>query len=139
MKQKSWRPLPLLVLLLAIGGCGSGSGLVNVQGRLTYKGQPVPSTYVLFCPEDGKRASRGMTDDDGSFTLANSRDDMGVFIGRHTVVLKYKVGAEEETHQTGPKASKELRDIIAKYADQKTSTLKYEVKHGGQTIDINLE
>jgi hypothetical protein len=130
--------LPLLALLLAIGGCG-GSGLVHVSGRLTYKGQPVPSTYVIFCPEDGKRISRGMTDDDGYFTLANSRDDMGVLIGSHTVVLKYHAGAEEETHRTAPKISTELKEIIAKYANQKTSTLKCEITHRGQTVDVQLD
>jgi hypothetical protein len=135
--HKLW-PLPLLALTLALGGCG-GSGLVNVKGRLTYKGQPVPSTYVLFCPEDGKRMSRGMTDDDGYFILANSRDDMGAFVGRHTVVLKYHVSAEEETHKIEPKASTELREIIARYADQHTSTLKYEITGSGQTVDIKLE
>src|SRR5262249_29531330 len=54
-------------LLFAGAGCG-GSDLVNASGRLTYKGQPVPSTYVTFAPqEEGKRASVGLTDSDGNF------------------------------------------------------------------------
>jgi len=44
-----------------------------VTGRLTYKGEPVPSTTVKFCPdEEGKRPSQGVTDDQGNFTLTNS-------------------------------------------------------------------
>src|SRR2546423_3463945 len=97
-----------LGLLLAASGCGGP--LVNVTGRLTYKGQPVPSTSVIFQPEEeGKRASRGVTDDNGHFMLTHSKSDVGALRGRHTVFLKYHVTTEEEIGHIAPKASKELR------------------------------
>src|SRR5262245_4564952 len=84
MKPRNRWDLPALVLLLAVSGCGGP--LVNASGRLTYKGQPVPSTLVTFWPqEEGKRASTGVTDDDGKFTLSYSRTEPGVLVGRHTV------------------------------------------------------
>ena len=43
--------LPLALALLVSAGCNR-SGLVKATGRLTYKGQPVPSTYLTFHPED---------------------------------------------------------------------------------------
>jgi hypothetical protein len=134
------RAFPALALAVALSGCGGGSELVNATGKLTFKGQPVPSTFVTFQPEqEGKRGSRGLTDDDGNFTLTQSMSEKGVFRGKHTVFLKYRVTAEEELGKAAPKASKELREAIARHADVRTSKLHVEVTHGGQHLEINLE
>jgi hypothetical protein len=122
-----------------MSGCG-GSGLVKVTGQLTYKGQPVPSTWVIFHPDgEGKRSSRGLTDDAGNFKLSNSQSEMGAGLGHYTVTLKYHVSAAEETKGTSPKANKDLREVIAKYGNIETSKLKYEITHGGQNIEIKLD
>src|SRR5262245_60743840 len=100
MKTRSCWHLLALGLFIAIGGCNRGPGLVTASGRLTHKGQPVPSTLVTFWPkEEGKRASTGVTDDDGNFTLSYSRQEPGVLVGEHTVFLTYSVSMEEELHQ----------------------------------------
>jgi hypothetical protein len=139
MTTRNRRPLGVLVLLLAAGGCNS-SGLVNATGRLTYKGQPVPSTYVIFQPdEDGVRSSQGLTDADGNFKLLSSTTASGVFPGHYTVVLKYYLSADEEVGKTPPKASRQLQAVLVKYGDPKTSPLKYEVKKGGQVFEIEIE
>ena len=139
MKTRTRWHLLAAALVVGAAGCG-GSGLVNASGRLTYKGQPVPSTLVTFWPaEEGKRASTGVTDDDGNFTLSYSRQEPGVLVGRHTVFLAYHVSIEEELGKVPPKASKELKAVIAKYGDPKTSNLHYEIKENGQRIEINLE
>jgi hypothetical protein len=135
--RKTW-PLAALALVLAAAGCGS-SRLVKVTGRLTYKGQPVPSTRVTFWPDEGGRRSTGVTDDNGYFSLKYSRTEQGVTRGRHTVYLTYEVSNEEELGQIAPKASKELKEVIARHGDLKTSKLHYEVKGNGQVIDINLD
>src|SRR5262245_16264315 len=136
-KRHRWL-VPALALLLAASGC-SGP-LVKATGRLTYKGQPVRSTYVKFCPEEeGKRMSMGLTDDDGNFKLSYSRQEEGVLRGKHTVILTYYVSVEEETHEVPPKASKELKVVIAKYGDVAKSLLHYEVTKNGQHFEIELE
>ena len=133
------RHIAPLLALLALGGCNR-SGLVNATGRLTYKGQPVPSTYVVFQPEDAtKRPSHGLTDDDGRFTLTNSKTLTGVYLGPTTVSLRYYVSVDEETGKSPPKASKEMKSVIAKYAESKTSKLHFEVKKDGDFFDIVLE
>src|SRR5262245_57849495 len=138
MNRRIPRHFLVLALLFSLGGCGR-SGLFNATGRLTYKGQPVPSTYVTFQPEEpGKRASHGLTDDNGNFKLSFSRTETGVLSGRHAVVLKYYVSADEELHKTPSKASKEMKEGIAKYGDAKTSPLHYEVTTNGQFFDIKL-
>jgi hypothetical protein len=95
---------------------------------------------VKFLPDtEGKRASQGLTDDQGNFTLTHSRSESGILPGRHTVFLQYHVSAEEEMHKIPPKASSEIRAVIAKYSTPKTSTLHYDITSSGQFIDIKLE
>src|SRR5262249_36309592 len=116
MKTPQRRLLLTLALLVGVSGCGSGVG--NATGRVTHKGQPVPCTVVTFwTEEEGKRASTGVTDDDGNFTLDYSRTEKGVLRGQHTVFLKYHMSMEEELGQIPPKASKELKAVIAKYGN----------------------
>src|SRR5947209_7760716 len=116
--------IPALALLLT-AGC-SRSELVTGTGRVTYKGQPVPNTYVTFLPEaEGKRSSHGLTDDRGTFSLTHSRSEAGVLRGRHTVFLRYRATAEEE--QNRARASEEMKSVLARYSDPKTSELHYEV------------
>ena len=125
------------LLLLGVGGCSSR--LVKVSGRLTYKGEPVPSTLVTFLPDNGSRASKGLTDDNGNFTLRYSREEVGATRGPCTVLLTYYVSNEEELGQIKPKASKELKAVIAKYGDPTKSPLHYEITKNGQFFEINLE
>ena len=125
-----------LALLPAAAGCGSP--LVTVTGRVTYKGEPVPSTLVTFMPDDGGRPSHAVTDDNGNFTLKYSRQEVGARRGKHTVFLTYHVSNEEELGQT-EKAPKELRAVIDSFGDPKTSPLHYDVTRNGQFIDIKLD
>ncbi|HJZ57151.1 MAG TPA: hypothetical protein VKE74_19430 [Gemmataceae bacterium] len=139
MKTRTGWHLLAVALILALSSC-RGPDLVGASGRLTYKGKPVPSTYVIFQPkEEGKRASTGLTDDDGNFTLDFSRQEKGVLRGEHSVSLRYYISVEEELHKIPPKASKELKAVIEKYGDPKTSGLNYEITRDGQFIEINLE
>src|SRR5438552_10024537 len=120
---------PLLTVALAVAlalGSGCGGPLVSATGRVTYKGEPVPSLLVQFWPVDGQRMSVANTDADGKFTLSYSRTEPGVLRGEHVVTLAYAPTEAEE--RSGAKVSKEVRAILAKCSDRKTSPLKYEVK-----------
>jgi hypothetical protein len=134
-RKSGW--VAALALVGVVGGC-SRSPLVSATGKLTCKGQPVPSTRVTFFPEDGSRRSTGVTGDDGKFTLRYSRTEEGVARGRHHVALQYDPSPEEELGKIKPKASRELQDVIAKYRDAKTSGLQFEITESGQQIDIVL-
>jgi hypothetical protein len=138
MNARTSRLLAALALLLLAGG-GCNSRLVQVSGRVTYKGQPVPSTIITFLPENGSRPSKGLTDDDGRFTLRYTRDKAGATRGPCTVFLTYHVSNEEELGEARPKASRELKAIIARYGDPEKSPLHYDISKSGQVIDINLE
>ena len=137
MNARTGRVVAALVLLAAASGCGGK--LVTVKGRVTYQGRPVPSTLVTFLPDDGGRRSQGLTDDNGNFTLHYSRDEVGVTRGKHTVFLAYHISNEEYVHEAEPKASKELKEVVAAYSDPKTSPLHYEVTANGQFFDLKLD
>jgi hypothetical protein len=137
MKARNAWFVAALPLIIAASGCGDG--LVIVKGRVTYQGQPVPSTQVTFLPDDGSRRSTGLTDENGNFTLRYSRQQPGVSCGKHTVLLNYVVGNAEYLGEAPAKASKELKAVISTYGDPKTSPLHYEVKSSGQFFDIKLD
>jgi hypothetical protein len=140
MSAKTGRRWTALALLLAaVCGCSNGLNLVSVSGRVTYQGKPVPSTLVTFHADDGSRGAKGVTDDEGNFKLRYSRQQSGIVPGSYTVVLSYVTSNEEETGVAPPKASKELREIISRYADPKKSKLHYEVTSSGQFIEVRLE
>jgi hypothetical protein len=129
--------VPALALIVAAAGCRGD--LVEATGRLTYKGEPVPSTRVYFQPEDGSRRSTGLTNDNGEFRLRFSSQESGVKPGSHTVYVKYEISGDEELHKIQPKASKELKAVIARYGEPKASPLHFEIKSGGQRFDIELK
>ncbi len=131
--RPTWRIA--LILLLAAGGC-SAPRIIPAGGRVTYKGQGVPSTLVTFIPDDGNRPSKAITDDQGNFKLLFSKSQEGVMRGKCTVVLRYEMSAEEETKMIPPKASREVKAVIAKYSDEKASPLHFDVEKPGQHIDI---
>jgi hypothetical protein len=140
MKRRNRLLVAACGLLLAAGGCNK-SDLVEASGRLTYKGQPVPSTYVFFHPaEEGQRSSQGLTDDEGNFKLTNSRTVTGVKRGPCTVTLRYYVSADEEMRKTPPKATRELQAVISKYADVNSAPKDWhvEITKGGQFFDLKI-
>jgi hypothetical protein len=127
-----------VALLLLTTGC-SGPKLMEVSGKVTYKGQPVPSTRVCFQPDSGSRPSIGITDDSGKFQMSYSRAQWGVTPGPHTVCLSYVVGADEERGRVPPKASREVKTVILRYGDPKKSSLHYDVNKNGEVFNIDLQ
>jgi hypothetical protein len=135
--RQTWAALAV-ALLVTVSGCG-GSRLVKVTGKVTYRGQPVPSTLVTFLPESGSRPSKGLTDDNGNFNLRYSRQEAGATRGACTVVLQYVPSNEEELGKIGPKASKELKEVIRRYQAPEKSSLHYEIARSGDHFEIALE
>jgi hypothetical protein len=130
------RYLFVLALLVTASGCAGSH--VPVTGRLTWKGKPVPNTQVTFQPDDGSRPSKGLTDENGNFTLRYSRQQAGATRRRCTVFLIYVPSNDEETGKK-PRAPRELTDMLRRYGDPKTSGLHYEIKNNKEHFDIDLE
>jgi hypothetical protein len=127
-----------VLVALTASGCGDPQFL-KVTGRVTYRGQPVPNTQLRFLPDNGERPCTGHTNDDGEFTVRYSKHQGGAPPGGYTVFLTYVPSNEEENHTAPPKASKELQKVIAKYADPKTTPLRFDLNKDGQVLEIALE
>ena len=85
----------LAIFSIAITGCGNDYKLAEVTGTITYDGKPVPKLRVGFSPEPvgGNHSvgpySKGVTDDQGRFTLKTRYDDKGAIAGKHKLSFEY--------------------------------------------------
>jgi hypothetical protein len=118
------------LLLFSCWGCGTSSGalpsLIPVNGKVTYKGQPLTKGTIRFEPDGYGRMATGTIQSDGTFVLSTLKKDDGVVAGLHKVSVS----------DTGPLSKKEL--IPKKYTDPGTSKLTAEVdsEHTEFTFDL---
>ncbi|MGE3821147.1 MAG: hypothetical protein AB7I30_17175 [Isosphaeraceae bacterium] len=78
--------LTLTTWLLA--GCGGEPGMTRVNGRVTYKGEPVPSGTVYFSPDEpGQRGAQGPLDSNGYYSLGTFQPGDGAYVGKHKVSI----------------------------------------------------
>jgi hypothetical protein len=95
MRQHRVRLFALAALVLfPCWGCGSGGGggaltnLVQVKGKVTYKGKPLTSGMIHFEPDGGfGRPATGKLQSDGSYALTTLKDGDGVVAGSHQVTV----------------------------------------------------
>jgi hypothetical protein len=118
---------------IALAGCGSGSGLVEVKGKVLYKAQPVSGATVTFQPSAGPLGI-AKTDANGQFTLTTGGRP-GVAPGEyHVSVNKMSSGATDMTSMTpddmrkmatsgGAKSASPKNELPEKYANPATSKL----------------
>jgi len=84
-----------VTFLIAIAGCGTGE-FAPVSGTVTYDGEPIPKLKVIFSPEPiGNNLtvgpySKGVTDENGRFTLKTRYKEPGAFIGNHRLSFEYQ-------------------------------------------------
>jgi hypothetical protein len=122
--------LPLAILAAALASAEARpdkTGTIN--GKVTYKGEPLPGGTVTFHPAKGKPIV-GKLQADGSFSVK------GVPVGPTRVAIE----TESVKPRPGapPKGGKYVA-IPAKYRSHMTSGLTCEVKAGNQTFDLVLE
>jgi hypothetical protein len=129
-----------LTIPLAVG-CGSGSGTVN--GKVTYKGQPLTMGTVTFMGTTGNPATAPINPD-GTYKAVKvplGQVKVGVAVPNTPAVPRgrtmdpSKFGGAKPPPEDGPKPVV----IPTKYSSPDTSELSYDVKKGDQTIDIDLK
>jgi hypothetical protein len=101
------RRLALLSVATLVLGCWGGNGLnlAKVQGKVTYKGQPIKNGTVFFMPDDSKGTigppAVGSITSDGSYIMSTESAGDGAIVGSHKVGI---TGLEEKPESTGPPA-----------------------------------
>lgn len=118
--------------LLVLVGCSRRPAdqpvIAPVSGTVTLDGRPLAKASVVFQSEKGV-LSFATTDADGRYELIYIRTDMGAGLGNNTVRIASKID--------GPVSPTWKDSIPAIY--NVDSTLRVEVKPGGNVFDFNLE
>lgn len=136
---------------LLLCGCGGGgesySGpLGTVSGQVQLNKKPVPAgTGVAFTAAKGNFVATAQTDAEGKYQL-KWKGDPNIPAGSYAVAV---TGAPAAGGTTDPDELMKMSQagtlpkvtdsIPAKYASPGTSELKYEVKEGANTYDIELK
>lgn len=133
-----WSGIFLFNLMCIIAtGCGGGSSdhpdLGTVTGSIVIDGNPLPSSMVVFSPENG-RSSMGITDGEGKYELTYVGETKGAKIGTHTISIT--TVQEDNSEESGGEAVNFKETIPAKYHTK--STLTEEVKAGDNVFDFEL-
>jgi hypothetical protein len=136
----------LLVLLLAISGCGrSRPPGGTVTGTVTYKGEPVPAGQVSFIAVDGKSAMAHL-DEEGNYEATD------VPLGKVSVTVTTPPPAAgiENAAKNAPKGKRfgvgnpivapgKIVSVPGKYSDPAKSGYSTTVTEGTQTFNIDLK
>lgn len=144
--------------ILLAGGCSGGKGVVN--GKVLYKGKPIPGGSVSFTSDKGDKEGvwSSPIEEDGSYTIR------GVPAGTAKITVETdsfrpalaSVGAQRggggvsaqfmkenlekmNPQMADPERAKRYVPIPAQYRDATKSNLTYEVKSGKQEHDIDLK
>jgi hypothetical protein len=135
MRKSHRRLLALVAAALAfLAGCEGGESLMPVRGKISYRGIPLRSGFVVFSADaergtDGPIAS-GSIDSDGTYSLKTGEKE-GIAPGWYRVT----VAAVADNRSEVP-----IELIPDKYRDPQLSGLHCQVKRGhDNVIDFDLE
>ncbi len=131
--------------LLLAAGCNSGSALDGetgtVQGKATYKGQPVPAgaSVVMIHKAKGYPAS-GVIGGDGSFTL-QMRGEPDILVGEYAVGISppATAAAGDDMAVTADSSSSAWTAVPVKYQTPETSGVAFTVAVGSNDFQLDLK
>jgi hypothetical protein len=140
LTRLGWRVAGYCVVLLpvALFGCGPKYEFAEVHGKVSFKHEPVAGMMVRFYPTTDDKVQHpyatGMTDAAGEYTLSRQPNKPGALVGKNRVVV-YPPSRDVRGNAPEPSVS-----IPIHYASASDSPLIVEVKAGGpNTIDLALE
>jgi hypothetical protein len=134
--------LAALLLILLATGCGKRKPeMGQVEGTVRVKGQPHAGLFVRFLPDPEKGNNlpinaSGKTDAQGKYTLQHEYDGAqgsGAPVGWHRVLIEDNSRGPTPQGQTPPPPL-----IPVDYNNPATTPLRFEVKPGSQTIDLDV-
>jgi hypothetical protein len=124
------------IVAAALLGCGGSDLGAEVSGTVTLDGKPVGPGVIVFASKGAARnPAEGAIQPDGSYFLKTSRD-VGLLPDSYAVAVSVFEDPEVAAGERSTVPSKLVTP--EKYASHETSGLEYEVRPGGNTIDIEL-
>jgi hypothetical protein len=136
------RYAPFFPMIAAVGlfsGCSDAPDLVQIQGRVTRGGQPLPGVILRFVPEEG-RPSMGRSDQEGKFKLSYSKNYEGARLGKHRVFVVFDNTPATPYDESGrQRLNADQQAVIEKYGKLETSPLEVEIQEEGQQVEIKLD
>ncbi len=137
--MRSATSILILGSLALLSSCSDAPELVQIQGRVTHDGKPVPGLLLQFHPADG-RPSWGLTDAQGKFKLNYSKSYEGARLGKHRVFVSFDNSPEAPYDVNGKQQlNKVQQDIIDKYGKLETTPLEVDLLQDGQAVEIKLD
>ena len=133
--------LSLLVISVAVSGCGGTAEIAEVEGVLLINGKPGDAVAIQFIPDSDKGTTGPMstaeTDSEGRFKLQlfdvkTGSGKPGAVVGAHRVVLSDKRLAESSTGRGVP-----IR-FNSEYTLVGSTPLTWEVHAGKQSIELKV-
>jgi hypothetical protein len=124
---------------LALAGCKSDQRLSTVRGVLTYKGQPMPSVFLRFEPDDlmSKSTSMAVTDAEGKFEMMIG-NTAGVFRGKVKVFCDDPQAAMGAKTPVPKEVEEAYRELCRKYGTGKSSHV-ITIDKNEPDLRLNLE
>jgi hypothetical protein len=114
--------ITLAAFFCLAGGCGRDFEQAPVEGRVTYKGKPVPLGAVMFVPSNGLAAVSSV-DAKGYYRLHSRAPGDGATVGVHKIAF---------IPPFPPPPG--YPNIPLRYRDAETSGLSFEVKSGTRNV-----
>jgi hypothetical protein len=145
-KKRGFRGRPAglaltVLILVAPVGCGRSSApkTVVVQGKVTYKGQPVTQGYISFVPAKSgggpvSRPATGTLTADGSYQLSTFGENDGAIPGEYQVVVISKSGGPTPEE---PDAAEEWH-VPEKYGTGAESGLTAAIPADQARVELNF-
>ncbi|MEY4614152.1 MAG: hypothetical protein RL179_2125 [Planctomycetota bacterium] len=135
----------IFFIIIFLPGCGNkGPEIVSVSGTVKYKEKPVADLILNFEPEDG-RPSWAQSDESGRFQTKYDASQDGARVGKHKVWIIWQpkniLDQQIEQGLMKGKSSKtpEIREILKKYGDVKTTPLVIDITKAESNLEIKLD
>jgi hypothetical protein len=137
MFRRSLLLLALPLVLAPGAGCaGKARATTTVTGQVTYRGAPVTVGAIYFHGQDNQVAM-GTIGADGTFTAT----DVPVGEVRVSLQVRDPVAYGQQLGKPGKTGADPGRvtSVPAKFADPKTSGVKYVIESGMTNLEVKLE